>query len=87
MSPLGSMGMMGESARAISHTPVDQVGRGDSFAAGFLYGYISAGDVQKGLEYGVALAALKHSFPGDFNWSTKEEVEALLAGAKPGVSR
>ena len=66
---------------------VDQVGRGDSFAAGFLYGYISAGDVQKGLEYGVALAALKHSIPGDFNWSTKEEVEALLVGTKPGVSR
>jgi 2-dehydro-3-deoxygluconokinase len=66
---------------------VDQVGRGDSFAAGFLYGYISRGDVQKALDYGVAFAALKHSFPGDFNWCTKEEVEALLAGTKPGVNR
>jgi 2-dehydro-3-deoxygluconokinase len=66
---------------------VDQVGRGDSFAAGFLYGYISTDDVQKGLDYGVAFAALKHSFPGDFNWCTKEEVEALLAGTKPGVNR
>ena len=75
------------STRTYTIDIVDQVGRGDSFAAGFLYGYISAGDVQKGLEYGVALAALKHSFPGDFNWSTKEEVEALFAGTKPGVSR
>ncbi len=66
---------------------VDQVGRGDSFAAGFLYGYIATDDVQKGLDYGVAFAALKHSFPGDFNWCTKEEVEALLAGTKPGVNR
>jgi 2-dehydro-3-deoxygluconokinase len=66
---------------------VDQVGRGDSFAAGFLTGYISKGDVQRGLDYGVAFAALKHSFPGDFNWCTKEEVEALLAGTKPGVNR
>ncbi len=66
---------------------VDQVGRGDSFAAGFLYGYVSTEDVQKGLDYGVAFAALKHSFPGDFNWCTKEEVEALLAGTKPGVNR
>jgi 2-dehydro-3-deoxygluconokinase len=66
---------------------VDQVGRGDSFAAGFLYGYFSTGEVQKGLDYGVAFAALKHSFPGDFNWCTKEEVEDLLAGTKPGVSR
>lgn len=66
---------------------VDQVGRGDSFAAGFLYGYIATGDEQKALDYGAAFAALKHSFPGDFNWCTKEEVDALLAGTRPGVSR
>ena len=66
---------------------VDQVGRGDSFAAGFLYGVIGENDLQKGLDYGVAFAALKHSSPGDFNWSTKEEVEALLAGPSPGVHR
>lgn len=66
---------------------VDQVGRGDSFAAGFLYGVIGENDLQKGLDYGAAFAALKHSFPGDFNWSTREEVEALLAGSRPGVHR
>jgi 2-dehydro-3-deoxygluconokinase len=66
---------------------VDQLGRGDSFAAGFLYGYIAADDVQTALDYGTAFAALKHSFPGDFNWCTKEEVDALLSGPRPGVSR
>jgi 2-dehydro-3-deoxygluconokinase len=66
---------------------VDQVGRGDAFAAGFLSGYLPNGDVQKGLDYGVAFSALKHSIPGDMNWCTKEEVEALLAGPAPGVSR
>ena len=66
---------------------VDQVGRGDSFAAGFLYGVICDNDLQRGLDFGVAFAALKHSFPGDFNWCTKEEVEALLAGHRPGVQR
>ena len=66
---------------------IDQVGRGDAFAAGFLYGYISNCGVQKSLDYGAAFAALKHSIPGDFNWCTKDEMEALLAGAKPGVSR
>jgi 2-dehydro-3-deoxygluconokinase len=66
---------------------VDQVGRGDSFAAGFLYGVIGENDLQLGLDYGVAFAALKHSFPGDFNWCTKDEVEALLAGSRPGVQR
>ena len=66
---------------------VDQVGRGDSFAAGFLYGVLGKNNVQTGLDYGVAFAALKHSFPGDFNWSTKTEVEALLTGPQPGVQR
>jgi len=66
---------------------VDQVGRGDSFAAGFLYGVIGDNDLQKGLDYGVAFAALKHSFPGDFNWCTRQEVEDLLAGPRPGVNR
>ena len=66
---------------------VDQVGRGDSFAAGFLYGIISEDNPQLGLDYGVAFAALKHSFPGDLNWSSKEEVDALLAGPRPGVHR
>jgi 2-dehydro-3-deoxygluconokinase len=66
---------------------VDQVGRGDSFAAGFLYGVIGGNDLQRGLDCGVAFAALKHSFPGDFNWCTRDEVEALLAGSKPGVQR
>jgi 2-dehydro-3-deoxygluconokinase len=66
---------------------VDQVGRGDSFAAGFLYGVLGKNNVQTGLDYGVAFAALKHSFPGDFNWCTKEEVESLLAGPRPGVHR
>jgi 2-dehydro-3-deoxygluconokinase len=86
-SALARTGKKTFSTRTYTIDIVDQVGRGDSFAAGFLYGYISAGDVQKGLDYGVALAALKYSFPGNFNWCTKKEVDALLAGKKPGVSR
>jgi 2-dehydro-3-deoxygluconokinase len=66
---------------------VDRVGAGDSFTAGFLYGWLKEGDVEKGLCYGNAFAALKHTLPGDFNWSTKEEVEALLKGAGLRISR
>lgn len=66
---------------------VDRVGGGDSFTAGFLYGYLT-GDVEKGVRYGNALAALKHSIPGDLNWSTLEEVEGLLqAKGKAGRIR
>ena len=66
---------------------VDRVGAGDSFTAGFLYGWIKEKDVQKGVQYGNAFAALKHTFPGDFNWSTLEEVEAQLKGAGLKISR
>ena len=65
----------------------DLVTFGDAFAAGFLFGFISENDVRRGLDYGVAFSALKHSIPGDINWCTREEVEALLAGQAPGVTR
>ena len=65
---------------------VDRVGAGDSFTAGFIYGYLT-GDAEKGVKYGNALAALKHTMPGDFNWSTLEEVEAQIKGAGLRISR
>lgn len=58
---------------------VDRLGAGDSFAAGCLHGLLD-GDLQKGVDYGVALSALKHTFPGDLNWSTLAEVEAMVKG-------
>ena len=66
---------------------VDRVGAGDSFTAGFLYGWLKEKDVQRGVQYGNAFAALKHTFPGDFNWSRLEEVEAQLKGAGLRISR
>jgi 2-dehydro-3-deoxygluconokinase len=66
---------------------VDRVGAGDSFTSGFLYSWIKEKDVQKGVQYGNAFAALKHTIPGDFNWSTLEEVEAQLKGGGLRISR
>lgn len=59
---------------------VDRVGGGDSFAAGFLYGFLKD-DLALGVRYGNAYAALKHSISGDLNWGTLEEVEKLAASA------
>ncbi len=66
---------------------VDRVGAGDAFTSGLLYGWLRLKDVQKGIQYGNAFAALKHTLPGDFNWSTLEEVEALLKGGGLRISR
>ncbi len=66
---------------------VDRVGAGDSFTAGFLYGWLKLKDVEKGVQYGNAFSALKHTIPGDFNWSTQDEVENQLKGAGLRISR
>ncbi|MCI0376705.1 MAG: sugar kinase [Gemmataceae bacterium] len=65
---------------------VDRLGAGDSFAAGLIHGLLD-NDPQKGLDYGVAASALKHSIPGDFAWITRAEVEAMLKGGGLRISR
>ena len=56
---------------------VDRVGAGDSFAGGFLVGYLEEG-VSEGLRLGVATSAIKQTMPGDLCWATRELVERVL---------
>ncbi len=65
---------------------VDRLGAGDSFAAGLIHGLLD-GDLQKGLDWGVAASAIKHTIPGDFAWIARGEVEALLKGSGLRISR
>lgn len=65
---------------------VDRIGRGDSFSAGFLYGYLND-DVHAGLKYGNAMAALNQTFKGDFFWGDKEDVEQLIEGRSKKLDR
>jgi 2-dehydro-3-deoxygluconokinase len=58
---------------------VDRLGAGDALAAGLIHGLLD-GDLKKGLDYGAALGAIKHTTPGDLPWITREEVEAVLQG-------
>lgn len=73
------------SRRYLIEDIVDRVGGGDSFSAGLIFGLLEfAGDEAAALEYAVAASALKHSISGDFNLSSRKEVEALLAGDGSG---
>jgi len=64
---------------------VDRVGGGYSFSAGLIYGLLNFdGDEAKALEFATAASALKHAIPGDFNLTTKAEVETLLKGDGSG---
>lgn len=58
---------------------VDRIGTGDSFAAGVLHRYLQGGDAQAMAECGLALAALKHSLPGDFCLIGPQELAAFSA--------
>ncbi|MFD2257269.1 sugar kinase [Luteolibacter algae] len=65
---------------------VDRVGGGDSFAGGLIYALITDGlsTPQIAVNYAVAASCLKHSIKGDFNFSTRGEVEALMGGSASG---
>jgi 2-dehydro-3-deoxygluconokinase len=67
-------------------TPIDRVGAGDAFDAGLLWGFLQ-GDTPKGLQYGMAMAALKHTIPGDEFISSLAEVEALLEAGHRDIQR
>lgn len=65
---------------------VDRLGAGDSFAAGLIHGLLD-GDDQKGLDWGVAMSAIKHSIPGDFAWVTADEVASTVKGGGLRIAR
>ncbi|QJW97325.1 sugar kinase [Frigoriglobus tundricola] len=65
---------------------VDRLGAGDALAAGLIHGLLD-GDLKKGLDYGAAIGALKHSIPGDLPWLTKEEIEAAMQGQGLRIKR
>lgn len=65
---------------------VDRVGAGDAFNAGALMGFLND-DLQTGLEYGSAMAALKHTIPGDLLLSSRQEIEAVRSGTAHSIRR
>jgi 2-dehydro-3-deoxygluconokinase len=71
---------------ATTFTPIDPLGAGDAYAAGFLAGWID-GDLERAIALGDALAALKHTMPGDLLTITPDEVERYLAAGGSKVQR
>jgi 2-dehydro-3-deoxygluconokinase len=65
---------------------VDRVGGGDAFAGGLIFALTTPQlcEPQTTVNYAVAASCLKHSIKGDFNYSTRSEVEALMGGSASG---
>jgi 2-dehydro-3-deoxygluconokinase len=72
--------------RTINLELIDRMGTGDSYDAGFLFGYLS-GDLSKAVAYGDALAAIKHSVPGDYTWVTPTELKAQVENVQTKIQR
>jgi 2-dehydro-3-deoxygluconokinase len=65
---------------------VDRIGTGDAFTAGLLFALTTPGLSDPGLAIAFATASfcLSHSIEGDFNATTRGEIEELLAGDASG---
>jgi 2-dehydro-3-deoxygluconokinase len=65
---------------------VDRIGGGDAFAAGLIYAMLSDdyATPRDALDFAVAASCLCHSILGDFNFSTRDEIDALMQGARSG---
>jgi sugar/nucleoside kinase (ribokinase family) len=65
---------------------VDRFGGGDSFCAGLLFALhdseLSAPAMA--IRFAVAASALKHTCHGDYNFSSRAEVESLMKGSASG---
>ena len=59
---------------------VDRIGGGDAFAAGVLHGLRRGQDSAGAARTGLALAALKHSLPGDAALFRQADIDAFLEG-------
>jgi sugar/nucleoside kinase (ribokinase family) len=97
---LGARGSIGQRGReraeapGVKVEPVDAVGAGDSFDAGFVYQYLRGADLQTCLEYGNLAGALSTTQPGGTeafrNGARKKEFfeeQAQLQRLKPELSR
>jgi 2-dehydro-3-deoxygluconokinase len=79
----------GKTYRAPRHDVdvVDRIGAGDAFCAGLIVSRLESRGWDDAARFAAATAALKHTIPGDFCLVTRGEVDQLVRGASPRVSR
>ena len=90
LSSEGSMAFDGDEFYKGKSYPIEEqvnrLGAGDAFDAGLLYGYLNF-DLQTGLYYGGAMAALKHTVPQNIPILNKEDIERLIQGKETDILR
>lgn len=71
-------GQLYESKKARLHVITDQIGTGDAFCAGLLYGLTHKLSGQETIDRAIACGALKQSIPGDFAILTPAEIDHFI---------
>ncbi len=61
---------------------IDRIGSGDAYLAGVLYGLIKEHTIERALEIGNALSAVKNTVPGDMSASSIDEIESIIKSHK-----
>ncbi|THF87021.1 sugar kinase [Deinococcus sp. KSM4-11] len=72
---------------AFQATGPGRVGRGDTFAGGFLHAWLKGAAPADALRYASACAALKTTLPGDRFRASEADVQAVLVGGEQGEPR
>ena len=89
-------GALYEAATGILHTAprytiaqvIDRLGAGDAFTAGLLFSFLQNSPTSAAIAFATAAGCLAHSIEGDYNYSTRTEIETLMQGDGGGrVSR
>jgi len=67
---------------------IDRLGAGDAFTAGLLLSFLQDSTAPTSIAFATAAGCLAHSIEGDYNYSIRAEIEALMQGDGGGrVSR
>lgn len=67
---------------------IDRLGAGDAFTAGLVFSFLQNATAQAAISFATAAGCLAHSIEGDYNYSTRAEIEAVMKGDNGGrVSR
>lgn len=67
---------------------IDRLGAGDAFTAGLLFSFVQNSNTPTAVAFATAAGCLAHSIEGDYNYSSRAEIEAAMHGDGGGrVSR
>ncbi len=67
---------------------IDRLGAGDAFTAGLVFSFLQNSTAPAAITFATAAGCLAHSIEGDYNYSTRAEIEAAMQGDGGGrVSR